>query len=140
MLLTALQLPAAVRAAIAAMARAAAPRELVGLLGGPACGARRIEQFVPLPPECGGPHGFHVAAHEFAVAEAVLRGRGARWLGFVHSHPVGTAQLSHRDRRELWRECLQLVVGAASSAAPTFAAWWLPNGDGPPHALTLETA
>lgn len=134
-----LRLLAPVRAAITAAAHAAAPRELVGVLGGPPHEPGCIACFVPLP-GCGDRDGFAVDAATFAAAEAQLRARGARFRGFVHSHPFASAALSRRDRAELWRDCVQLVVGGAGSPTAEFAAWWLPSGDHAPRALGLESA
>lgn len=53
---------------------------------------------------------FTVDAANFAAAEAALRARGVAWLGFAHSHARGAPAPSAIDRRELWRDCVQLIV------------------------------
>ena len=106
-------------AALERAAAQAAPREMVGLLAA-AGDALVVDRFVPVAgAECTEDR-FAMPAAVFAVAEAALRARGERWLGFAHSHPNGSTALSAADRACLWRDCLQLVV-------VTFAVSWSPT-------------
>lgn len=100
------------------LAEAAAPREFVALLAGPTwTTALLVDHVQPLANVAAALDRFEVEATGFAAAEGALRNQGRRWLGFVHSHPVGRAALSASDRQQLWPHCLQLVVGLAASAA-----------------------
>ncbi len=108
----AVKLEAGVAAAIARAAQQALPCEMVGVLGGSTANGRpRITRFVPLSAADCRRDRFHVPPAAFAAAEAALRADGLAWLGFVHSHPRGDARPSATDERELWRGCVQLVVG-----------------------------
>jgi len=111
-----------------AMARAAnqaAPREMVGLVGGRTDhGVLHVVHFAPLPDGLCGTDHFAVAPWTFAAAEAALRAQGLRWLGFAHSHPAGAPVPSPTDARELWPHCLQLVLGLMHGE-PAIGAFWL---------------
>lgn len=110
---------AATRAAIAA-----APREFVAIVGGRTwAGIAVVDAIEPLAALCTN-DAFAVDAVAFAAAEAALRARGLEWLGFLHSHPHGAAVPSSRDRRELWRDCVQIVV-ATNGRTARGAAFWL---------------
>lgn len=112
------------------LATAAAPREFVALLAGPATsGAWFADHVQPLANTAAAPDRFEVEAAAFAAAEAALRDQGRRWLGFVHSHPSGRAALSASDRQRLWPHCLQLVIGLGD---PSAEGTWLRafRGDG----------
>jgi proteasome lid subunit RPN8/RPN11 len=100
---------AAVRA-FAAAAAAAWPAEACGLLGGRRCGGDfAVRTFLPLRNHSRDDGAFAVDAVEFAAGEARLRAAGRALVGFAHSHPGGAALPSARDRRELWRDCLQWI-------------------------------
>ena len=108
-----LRISAAVRRAIARAVAAAHPREMVGAVAGASADdGAIITAFEPLPNVAGGEDRFGVDPLAFAAVEAGLRDRGHALLGFVHSHPDGSAEPSATDRRELWRDCLQLIVSA----------------------------
>lgn len=116
---------------------AAAPREFVGLLGG----ARethtvRLATCTLLPNVAVDEQAFAVPAAAFATAEAELRARGEAWLGFVHSHPFAAARPSEADRRQLWRDCVQLI-GGGSPDAPHWRAWWLSGAEPSAQELTI---
>ncbi len=116
---------------------AAAPREFVGLLGGVREVHRvRLATCTLLPNVAAGEHAFVVPAAAFATAEAELRARGEAWLGFVHSHPFAAARPSQADRRQLWRDCVQLIGGGAPDA-PHWRAWWLSGAEPTAHELTI---
>lgn len=96
--------------------RAAWPHELVAVLGGARIDdIARIDTVLVLANSAAVSHGeFAVEALAFARSEHQLRRDGRQWLGFAHSHPRGTAAPSARDRRELWRDCLQLILATGS--------------------------
>ncbi|MBL8738227.1 MAG: Mov34/MPN/PAD-1 family protein [Planctomycetes bacterium] len=133
----------------------AGPREFVALLAGPTTrvagptnrgdgtagrGALVVDHVRPIANATRALDRFEVEATAFAAAEAALRDQGRRWLGFVHSHPVGRATLSARDRRQLWPHCLQLVIGLAAN--PAQDAWLRAfRGDGTDwYELPIEVA
>lgn len=135
-----IELSAASAQALTGAARAAWPLEMVGLLGGTV--ARRpdgdvwlVQHFLPLPGAACARDRFAVTPHHFATGEAELRGMGLAWLGFAHSHPDGAAAPSARDRAELWRDCLQLIVAVhgerdtARERSVQLAAFWPTGGD-----------
>ncbi len=102
------------------------PNEVVLLLGGQYVGATAyIERCSELTATATSPHHFRAHAVDFVRLEASLRADGHRWLGFAHSHPDGDAALSTTDRAELWRGCVQLVVGTRGPQATAAAAFWL---------------
>jgi proteasome lid subunit RPN8/RPN11 len=112
-----------------AAALAARPREFVAALGGRIDRAAWcIEAVVPLPNVAVAADRFAVPASAFAAAEAELRRRGLAWLGFVHSHVDGSTAPSRIDREQLWRHCLQLIVGAGAAARGGMRCHW---SDGP---------
>lgn len=138
-----LRVDAHVLRAIRAAAMAAWPCEFVGLLGGGRDAARgdlRIAAFAPLPEAATTADAFAVPPPAFARAESELRERGAPWLGFVHSHPDGVAEPSHRDRRELWRHCVQMIVAATRTGEQRVAAFWFDDRGAHPLALAADTA
>jgi len=121
-----LHLPEAAQRSISAAARAASPREMIGLLAGARSdGDLCVRRFAELPNRAIAQHRFVVEPAEFAAREARLRAAGLAFLGFVHSHPCGTATISDIDRRQLWPHCLQLVVGLDRQLRTTMAAFWL---------------
>lgn len=100
-----------VAAALRAAVRAAGPREMVMLLGGQRRGTTAaVLAALPLPNAAGGADRFAVDSPAFLRAEHELRRRGHAWLGFAHSHPNGAPLPSTTDRRELWRDCVQLIL------------------------------
>jgi proteasome lid subunit RPN8/RPN11 len=124
-----LSIDAVVATALVRCLRAHAPREFVGLLGGTrlagtsAGGRWRVGHVVPLPNVAAGDGSFAVDAFAFLVAEAQLRQQGLDWLGFVHSHPGSPATPSAQDRRQLWRGCVQLIVGERLGEIELRAFW-----------------
>ena len=115
-------------AAAVAGATRAWPREFAAIVGGQWSAARAIVRAIEPLASTGNEREFAVDAAVFASAEADLRARGLQWLGFLHSHPGGTAALSLRDRRELWRGCVQIVVAVTAAGAAITKAWRL-EGD-----------
>lgn len=112
--------------AMLAAAAVAWPREMAGLVGGQRVGTGCIVRaFAPLRAAACDAHHFEVPAAEFAATEAALRTAGHPWLGFVHSHPHGTAAPSHKDLAELWHDCLQLVVAVGPGTTAAVGAFWL---------------
>lgn len=114
----------AVAERILAAARRALPHESCGLLGGTRHDRLLVlTHWIELASEAAAADSFAVDPVAFALAEARLRGEGASWLGFAHSHPHGEALPSARDLDQLWRGCLQVLVGGAE--LQDLRAFWL---------------
>jgi proteasome lid subunit RPN8/RPN11 len=108
--------------ALTAATDATWPHEMVLLLAGAAEADRvLVARCLDLCGATGDRDGFRVPAAAFARAEAAARAAGLQWLGFAHSHPNGAAALSPTDRRELWHDCVQIVVGGPRHALRTCA-------------------
>lgn len=107
-------MPMPLVASLLARARAAAPREFVGLLAGHRADTTSRSAVVlslhELPNVATDDDAYAVPAAAFADAEARARDAGHTFLGFVHSHPRGPAQPSAHDRAAWWRHCVQLLV------------------------------
>lgn len=120
MLPDAVELSPKLVASLLARARAAAPREFVGLLAGVRTGTARRSEVVralyELPNVASGDDAYEVPAAAFAAAEARARGDGHTFLGFVHSHPRGPAQPSARDLAAWWPHCVQLLLDGSALA------------------------
>jgi len=76
-------------------ARAEAPREAVGLIGGQPEG--RVQHVCPLD-NIAGPFAFFADPYQQYQAERHLRAQQATVLGYYHSHPGGGVDLSDHDR------------------------------------------
>lgn len=124
--------------ALRAATDAAWPDEVVCLLAGRVeAGRHTIARCVPVPGAIAGRDHFAVPADAFARAEAAVRAAGLQWLGFAHSHPDGEPLPSATDRRELWRGCVQVVVGGPRRALQWRAFWFCDDGV---HELPATTA
>jgi proteasome lid subunit RPN8/RPN11 len=112
----------AARAELAAAMQRSGGNEIVGLLGGHRSPhVFDVRVFWPLAVSIPARDRFAVAGAEFARAEAQLRTVGHCWLGFAHSHPSGELGPSATDRRELWRDCLQLIAVPGPNGPSLFA-------------------
>ncbi len=127
-------------AAMFAAARAAWPREMVGVAGGREAGDRAaVAAFLPLP-AAAAPGAFVVDAAAFATAEAALRARGLALLGFVHSHPQASPHPSRADCAAAWPDTLQLLLGGATPATLALRAFTIRCGVAHPLPLCLGEA
>lgn len=100
--------------------------EACGVLGGELrSGRATVHRWQQLPNRSADPHRFCVDPLDFLRAEADLRRRGLRWLGFGHSHPAGPPVPSPADLRELWRGCLHLIAGRAADGSSSLRAFVL---------------
>lgn len=107
-----------------AAARAAAPIEFIGALGGRwSEDELRLERFEPLPNLAAAPDRFDADPAAFTRACASLLAAAAPFVGFAHSHPDGRAWPSARDRSALWAGCAQLIIGLGEEP-PRVRAFW----------------
>lgn len=88
-------------------ARGCQPREMVAVLTG---NADHVTAFEELPNRATDADRFDVDPIEFHAAVANAEAAGRVFLGFAHSHPEGPSRLSDTDRRELWRDCVQVLI------------------------------
>jgi proteasome lid subunit RPN8/RPN11 len=93
-------------------ARTTAPREIAAVLGGSVIGtSAHVRRVMMLPNNAvAGETSFAVDGVEFSRCEHELRNSGDTFLGFAHSHPVGSTAPSIRDREQLWTECVQMIT------------------------------
>ncbi len=137
--LPAVYVAAEAMAAAVAAARAALPRELVGVLGGSGAGASwRADRFVALAAATT-PTGYVVEAPAFVTAAEELATAGAAPIAFVHSHPGGAPHLSIDDVRNAWPDVPYLVLGGAFEP-PHRKAFVVRNGVAQPIALRIDPA
>ena len=107
-----------------AHAREEAPRECVGLLMG---GAGRVEVALPLENVSQTPHrAYRADPGELLRALRKADEIGLDVLAVYHSHPVGPALPSLRDRAEAVWDTLYVIIGAAISEVRVFR---LPQGE-----------
>lgn len=120
-----LHLSVALRAALQAEARQAAPNEVCGVLGGvwrgKFCYAQR---HVAIPNASPTPHNhFFMPLEAIIAAAAALRRARCQLIGVYHSHPYAPPVPSPVDLAECtWRATPYLIIGYAA-AQPSFAAW-----------------
>ena len=105
-------------------ARAEAPREAVGLIGGKRDG--RMQYLYPLP-NIAGPQAFFADPYAQYQAERCLGGHDAVPIGYYHSHPGGGLDLSEADRHFACRPDWVYVVVATG---------W--HGEGTAHAAAYR--
>jgi proteasome lid subunit RPN8/RPN11 len=109
-------LPAAVRDAVVAHARDAAPAECCGVLVGTndaiidAVRARNLSD---------NPNQFLLDPKDHIQARREARAAGLEIVGFYHSHPHSAAEPSETDRADAWLypDHLHVIVGLAGEAA-----------------------
>ena len=110
-------LPLAVRDAVVAHAREAAPRECCGLLVGSAAAivsAVRAKNLAESPPR------FLIDPKDHIDARRNARSRGLDVVGFYHSHPASAPEPSATDLAEAsYPNHVYLIVGLQDEAAET---------------------
>ncbi len=104
----------AVRDAVVAHAREAAPRECCGLLVG---STTVVASAVRAANLAGEPSRFLIDPADHIRARREARSAGLDVIGFYHSHPRSTAEPSPTDRAEAsYAGALYLIVGLAGDA------------------------
>jgi proteasome lid subunit RPN8/RPN11 len=109
-------------AAIVAHARAAAPEECCGLLGGTGDDVRLA---VPVVNELASPLAYRTEPKSHLRATKVVRAAGLHEVGVYHSHPTSAAVPSVRDLAEwTYGEACCVIVGLGGEE-PVVRAWRL---------------
>ncbi len=107
----------AVHAALLRAHRGTGAREFCGVLGGARRAARcHVARCEPVANVAARDDRFAIEPSAFVAAERRLARDGLVWLGFVHGHPGGPAVPSAVDTEQLWRDCLQFLVGGGEPA------------------------
>jgi proteasome lid subunit RPN8/RPN11 len=127
----AVRLRAPVLDAIRREAARAYPNEGCGALIGPSEG--EVSESLPLPnEERKSPRTrFAVSPRDYMAVEDEAEARGARLLGFWHSHPDHPARPSPTDRQYAWEGLLTLVVAVEKGEPREITAWDVPGLDAP---------
>lgn len=100
-------------AALVALARGGAPREVCGLLVGR---ARTIVRVVPTPNDAPRPTEYAIPAEAHFAAIRAARAEGLEVIGAYHSHPGSAAEPSPRDAAAAFEDFVFLIVGLAPAA------------------------
>ncbi len=114
-------LPKAMRDEIVAHARAEAPRECCGVIGGRAGQPTRLERLTNLEP---GVTLYRIDDAELYRVYRELDAAGADILAIYHSHPVSPAYPSATDvALAAWPDACYLICSLADPAAPDLRAF-----------------
>lgn len=107
-------------------ARAGAPAEICGVLGG---AGDRVNIVLPVANIDPDPHRYLMDPKGLLAALRHLDERGAELLGFYHSHPHSAAQPSQTDLAlAFYPECLYAIVSLAEVEAPRMRVFRLGDG------------
>ncbi len=118
-----LVLPADVRAAMVAHARAEAPLEACGLLGGR---GNRAERFYPTRNAAHSPVRYEVEPADLLAVTMDLDASGGELWGVFHSHPQTEAYPSQTDLRlALYPEAVYLICSLADPQRPVLRGYRL---------------
>ena len=114
--------------AIAAHARAEAPRECCGLLVGD---NERIDEAVPARNQSDDPlRRYDVDPRDHLAAIKRCRGTSSSVIGAYHSHPRSAPDPSPTDLAEAFGEFLYVIVGPVGDDRPgEIRAYWLIDGE-----------
>jgi proteasome lid subunit RPN8/RPN11 len=137
-MIAALILPEALRAQLAAEARAALPNECCGLIEGAHDGEPRgVSALHPTKNLSTAPDRFEIDPVEHIRVLRALRGTGRGIIGCYHSHPNGRAEPSERDRASAFEDgFVWLIQPVTETGAGTPAAFVIRNGAFRPLVLT----
>lgn len=115
--------PADMQAAMLAHARAEAPLEACGLLGGR---GNRAERFYPTRNAAHSPVRYEVEPADLLAVTMALEAEGADLWGVFHSHPQTEAYPSQTDLRlALYPEAVYLICSLADPQRPALRAYRL---------------
>jgi len=115
-------LPRAVRDALVAHARDAAPGECCGVLVG---SAGAIVSAVPARNLSGQPSRFLIDPEDHIQARRAARAAGRDVVGFYHSHPDHPARPSQYDLDHAWPTFAYIIVAVASGKSEAMTVWYL---------------
>jgi len=123
--------------AIRREAARAYPNEGCGALLGPEPG--KVTDTLPLPNrESEKPRvRFAVSPRDYMAVEDEAEARGARLLGFWHSHPDHPARPSATDRQYAWEGLLTVVIAVEKGEPGEITAWVIENATAPFAELPL---
>jgi proteasome lid subunit RPN8/RPN11 len=82
---------------------------------------------------------FTIAPADYLSAEAAAEARGARLVGFWHSHPDHPARPSATDREHGWEGLLTVVVAVEKGRPGDVTAWSVPGLGEPFAEVPLST-
>jgi [CysO sulfur-carrier protein]-S-L-cysteine hydrolase len=137
-------LPAAIRDAIVAAARDAAPLEMCGIVVGSAPSAEggRPLRWVATRNAAASPYLYEVDAEDLLRVSMEVDARDEAIWAIVHSHPASEARPSPTDiRGAFYPEALHLLASLApgeadpATGAPSVRAWRIADGDATEVAL-----
>jgi proteasome lid subunit RPN8/RPN11 len=119
-------LPEAMREEIVAHARAEAPRECCGVIGGRAGHATRLDRLTNLEP---GVDRYRIDDAELYRVYRELDDAGADIVAIYHSHPVSAAYPSRTDvALAMWPDAVYLICSLADPTAPDLRAFRIRDG------------
>jgi len=115
-------------------ARAVAPIEACGLLGG-VDGV--VKQFYELRNTDAAAEHYNMAPEEQFATIKDMRAKGLRMLAIWHSHPVTPARMSEEDLRMAYTpDVVYIIVSLANPETPDIKGFTV--ADGIPTAVTIE--
>ncbi len=138
------RLPVAIRDAIVAAARDAAPLEMCGIVVGdaPAVEGGRPLRWVPTRNAAASPYLYEVDADDLLSVSVEIDARDEAIWAIVHSHPASEARPSPTDiRGAFYPEALHVLVSLApaeadpATGAPSVRAWLIADGQATEVAL-----
>jgi proteasome lid subunit RPN8/RPN11 len=139
------RLPAAIRDAIVAAARAAAPLEMCGIVVGSdvAGSGGQPLRWVPTRNAAASPYLYAMDPVDLLRVSLEIDARDEAIWAIVHSHPASPARPSPTDVREaFYPDALHVLVSLAPSetdsttGGPSVRAWWIVEGTVTEVALT----
>lgn len=121
----ALEIRPALAAQIVAQARAGAPLETCGVLGGQA--GRALAAY-PLANALRSPARYHADADELLAAFLDIEARGWDMVGIYHSHPTGPDKPSATDVAEAYYPDAVYVIVSLAHEPPSLRAFQIVDG------------
>jgi proteasome lid subunit RPN8/RPN11 len=141
------RLPAAIHGAIVAVARAAAPLEMCGIVAGsaPADDGGRPLRWIPTRNAAASPYLYEIDPADLLRVTLEIDARDEVIWAIVHSHPATEARPSPTDiRGAFYPEALHLLVSLAperadpATIAPSMRAWRIADGEATEVPLAIE--
>lgn len=121
-----LRLPRAMYEEMLRHARAEAPLEACGLVGGR---GGRPERFLPTPNAEGSPVRYSIAPRDLLRAMREIEAGGMELVAIFHSHPTTEAYPSPTDvKLAFWPEAIYAILSLAQADAPVLRAFLIREG------------